>query len=69
MADSIANRACGFVRNNNTQTPRLSMCGGQGDGKGLLCSLTNSGGTLVTMSASEAIMAKRDKDGKLPPIQ
>jgi hypothetical protein len=65
---SISNRACGFVRNNNTQTPRLSMCAGQGDGKGLLCSLTNSGNASVSMSASEAIMAKRDKDGKLPPM-
>ena len=65
---SIANRACGFVRNNNTQAPRLSMCGGQGDGKGLLCSLDNSGTATVTISASDAIMAKRDQDGNLPPI-
>jgi len=66
---SIANRACGFVRNNNTQAPRLSMCGGQGDGKGLLCSLDNSGNATVTMSANDAIMAKRDQDGNLPPIR
>jgi hypothetical protein len=66
---SIANRACGFVRNNNTQAPRLAMCGGHGDGKGLLCSLDNSGNVTVTMSASDAIMAKRDQDGNLPPIQ
>jgi pectate disaccharide-lyase len=66
---SIANRACGFVRNNNTQAPRLSMCGGQGDGKGLLCSLDNSGNQAVTMSANDAIMAERDQDGNLPPIR
>jgi hypothetical protein len=37
---SISNKACGFVRNNNTQSPKLSMCGGHSDGKGLLCSLS-----------------------------
>jgi hypothetical protein len=67
---SIENAACGFVRNNNTQLPQLSMCGGRGDGKGLLCELTNGGGNpAVTMTASQAIAAKRDADGKLPPPQ
>ncbi|HKU44982.1 MAG TPA: right-handed parallel beta-helix repeat-containing protein, partial [Polyangiales bacterium] len=67
---SIENRACGFVRNNNTQVPQLSMCGGRADGKGLLCALTNSGGNLsVTMSAADAIAAKRDADGNLPAIR
>lgn len=66
---SIENRACGFVRNNNTEAPRLAMCGGRGDGKGLLCSLDNSGAAAITMSASDAIMAQRDKDGNLPEIQ
>lgn len=65
---SIENRACGFVRNNNTEVPQLSMCGGRGDGKGTLCSLTNSGNLSVSMSAAEAIAAKRDADGNLPPI-
>jgi pectate disaccharide-lyase len=66
---SIENRACGFVRNNNTQTPRLSMCGGRGDGKGTLCSLSNSGNAAVSMSASEAIMAERDQEGNLPEMR
>jgi len=66
---SIENAACGFVLNNNSKTPELSMCGGRGDGKGLLCSLTNRGTLTVQMSASEAINAKRDANGKLPPIQ
>jgi pectate disaccharide-lyase len=66
---SFENRACGFVRNNNTQVPRLEMCGGRGDGKGVMCSLTSSGGLTVTMSASEAINAKRDADGNLPPLR
>jgi len=66
---SFENRACGFVRNNNTQTPQLSMCGGRGDGKGLLCSLMNGGGSLtVSMTAAEAIAAKRDADGNLPAV-
>jgi hypothetical protein len=66
---SIENRACGFVRNNNTDVPQLSMCGGRGDGKGTYCSLTNGGGDVtVTMSAADAIAAKRDADGNLPPI-
>jgi hypothetical protein len=66
---SIDNRACGFVLNNNTETPQLSMCGGRGDGKGAFCSLTNSGNVAVEMTASEAIQAERDADGNLPPIQ
>jgi hypothetical protein len=64
---SVENRACGFVLNNNTQVPNLSMCGGRGDGKGLLCSLTNSAALTVAMSVSEAIAAVRDADGNLPP--
>jgi hypothetical protein len=65
---SIGNRACGYVLNNNSKTPKLSMCGGQGDGKGMLCSLTNSGTVVVTSSASAAIMAKRKPDGSLPML-
>jgi hypothetical protein len=65
---SIENRACGYTRNNNTQVPHLSMCGGRGDGKGLMCSLSASSGLTVTMSAADAIKVKRDADGKLPPI-
>jgi pectate disaccharide-lyase len=65
---SVENRACGFVRNNNTQLPELSMCGGRGDGKGLLCSLTNSGAVDVSVSAADAIGALRNADGSLPAL-
>src|SRR5205085_10449322 len=65
---SIGNRACGFTLNNNTKTPKLSMCGGTGDGKGMLCSLSNSSPRVVTSSASAAIMAKRKPDGSLPDL-
>jgi hypothetical protein len=65
---SIGNHACGFTLNNNTKSPKLSMCGGTGDGKGLLCSLSNSGAVSVTSSASAAIMAKRKPDGSLPDL-
>jgi hypothetical protein len=65
---SIENRACGFVRNNNTVAPQLAMCGGRGDGKGLLCSLSNTGEVSVTTSAAEAIAAERLADGSLPPL-
>ena len=65
---SIENRACGFVRNNNTLVPELSMCGGRGDGKDLLCSLSNSGEVGVDTSAAEAIAAERDAEGNLPAL-
>jgi hypothetical protein len=66
---SISNRACGFVRNNNTSVPQLTSCGGEGDGKGTYCSLTSSGSASVTMSAAQAIAAARDADGNLPPMK
>jgi hypothetical protein len=65
---SIENAACGYTRNNNTEVPELSMCGGRGDGKGLVCSLSISGTIPVSMSAADAIAAKRDADGNLPAI-
>jgi hypothetical protein len=63
---AISNLACGFVRNNNPDVPQLSMCGGLDNGKGTLCSLTNSGEQSVSMSASDAITAARGPDGSLP---
>jgi hypothetical protein len=66
---SIENAACGFVRNNNTKVPKLSMCGGRGDGKGLLCSLANDSNVVIRMTVAEAIAAKRDADGNLPPVR
>ncbi len=65
---SISNLACGFVRNNNPDVPQLSMCGGQGNGKGTFCSLSSTGALTVTMSASAAIAAQRNADGSLPDV-
>jgi hypothetical protein len=65
---AIENAACGFVRNNNPDVPQLTMCGGQGDGKGLLCSLTINGQLNVSSSAAQAIAAKRDAAGNLPAL-
>ena len=64
---SIENKACGFVRNNNPDVPQLTMCGGRGDGKGTFCSLTGTADVTPTMSAADAIAAKRDANGNLPP--
>jgi hypothetical protein len=65
---SIENRACGFVRNNNTVEPSLAMCGGRGDTQGLFCSLGNDGAVSVDMTAAQAIAAERETDGSLPPL-
>jgi len=65
---SISNRACGFVRNNNTKVPELDNTGGQGDGKGTYCSLTTRGAATVSMTAAQAIAAARDVDGNLPKM-
>ncbi|MDD9942583.1 MAG: right-handed parallel beta-helix repeat-containing protein [Myxococcales bacterium] len=65
---SLDNRTCGFTRNNNTQAPQLSMCGGRGDGRGTFCSLTNRGDRRVEVTATEVIAATRDADGNLPPL-
>jgi hypothetical protein len=61
-------RICGFVRNNNTKVPQLSMCGGQGDGKGTFCSLSTGSTLSVSSSAQAAISAKRNPDGSLPAL-
>lgn len=66
---SIENRSCGFTRNNNTQLPVLTMCGGRGDGRGTLCNLVIDGTATVQMSAAEAIAAPRDANGNLPPVR
>jgi hypothetical protein len=44
------------------------MCGGQGDGKGLFCKLTNSAPLQVTSGADAAIKARRLPDGSLPEL-
>jgi pectate disaccharide-lyase len=61
------NKSCGFVRNNNTEVPKLTACGAKGN-KTAYCDLTVSGEVTMTMSASAAISAKRNADGSLPPM-
>jgi pectate disaccharide-lyase len=63
---SVENRTCGFTRNNNTMVPLLSMCGGRGDGKGTLCSLTAQSSLSVTLTAAQVIALQRGPDGQLP---
>ncbi|MES1205766.1 MAG: right-handed parallel beta-helix repeat-containing protein [Pseudomonadota bacterium] len=65
---AFENLACGFVRNNNTMVPVLSMCGGRADPKGEYCSLTNTGAKTFTMTAAQAKAVPRNADGSLPPI-
>jgi hypothetical protein len=60
------NKACGFVRNNNPSTPKLTACGAKGNGKDPYCDLSVSGEVTMSMSASAAITAKRNADGSLP---
>jgi len=60
------NKACGFVRNNNPSTPKLTACGAKGNGKEAYCDLSNSGEVTMSLSASAAIAAKRNADGSLP---
>ena len=65
---SIDNLACGFTRNNNTEVPVLSQCGGKGDGKGEYCSLTNPSPVSFTMTSAQAKAVVRNSDGSLPAI-
>jgi hypothetical protein len=65
---AFENAACGFVRNNNTEVPVLSMCGGRADAKGEYCSLTNPSPVSFTMTAAEAKVVPRNADGSLPAI-
>ena len=61
-------KACGFVRNNNPEVPKLTACGAK-DNKTAYCSLSVSGEVSMTMSAASAITAKRNADGSLPPMK
>jgi len=62
---AFENKACGFVRNNNPELPKLSACGAK-DNKTAYCNLTVSGEVTMTMTAAAAIAAKRNADGSLP---
>jgi hypothetical protein len=63
---AFENLACGFTRNNNTEVPVLSQCGGRGDGKGEYCSLSNPSPVSFTMTGAEAKAVQRGADGSLP---
>jgi pectate disaccharide-lyase len=66
---AFENLACGYTRNNNTEVPTLSQCGGRGDGKGEYCSLTNPSPVSFTMTGSQAKAVQRNADGTLPAIK
>jgi hypothetical protein len=66
---AFENLACGFTRNNNTEVPVLSQCGGRGDGKGEYCSLTNPSPVSFTMTGAQAKAVQRNADGSLPTIK
>ena len=66
---AFENLACGFTRNNNTQVPVLSSCGGRGDGKGEYCSLSNPSPVSFTMTGAQAKAIQRDSSGNLPAIK
>ena len=62
---AFENKACGFVRNNNPELPKLSGCGAK-DNKTAYCSLSVTGEVSMSLSASAAIAAPRNPDGSLP---
>jgi hypothetical protein len=66
---SMENNACGYTRNNNTEVPVLSQCGGRSDGKGEYCSLTNPSPVSFSMTAAQAKAVQRNPDGSLPAIK
>ena len=65
---AFENKSCGFVRNNNPETPKLTGCGVKGNGDAY-CSLTVSGEKTMSMSATTARTIAREADGSLPPMQ
>jgi len=65
---AFENKACGFVRNNNPEVPKLTACGAK-DNKDAYCNLTVSGEVTMSMTASAAISAKRNADGSLPAMK
>jgi hypothetical protein len=62
------NKACGFVRNNNPEVPKLTACGAK-DNKDAFCNLSVSGEVTMSMTAPAAISAKRNADGGLPAMK
>jgi hypothetical protein len=62
------NKSCGFVLNNNPETPKLTACGAK-DNNNDFCDLTVSGEKSMSMSATTARTIAREADGSLPPMQ
>jgi hypothetical protein len=65
---AFENKNCGFVLNNNPETPKLTGCGAKSN-KTAFCNLSVSGEKSMSLSASAAIAAARASDGSLPPMQ
>ena len=65
---AFENKSCGFVLNNNPETPKLTACGAK-DNKTAFCDLSVSGEKSMSMSASTARTVARESDGSLPPMQ
>jgi len=65
---AFENTACGFVRNNNPETPVLADCQYHSNGRGDLCSLSCSPEAMITMTGAEAKAVPRNADGSLPAI-
>lgn len=65
---AFENKACGFVRNNNPDTPKLTGCGAK-DNKTAYCDLSVSGGVEMSLTAADARTAPRNADGSLPAMK
>jgi pectate disaccharide-lyase len=65
---AFENKACGFVRNNNPETPKLTACGAK-DNKTAYCNLSVSGEASMSMTSSAARTAARNADGSLPAMK
>lgn len=66
---AFENKACGFVRNNNPDVPKLTACGAKDNAKDAYCELSVSGAVNMTLSASAAIKTARNADGSLPAMK
>jgi hypothetical protein len=65
---AFENDSCGFVLNNNPETPRLTQCGVADNGNDY-CDLECDPDYTVSISGSEAKVAPRNTDGSLPPTR
>lgn len=65
---SFENLACGFVRNNNPDLPKVSSCSVH-DNRNDYCSLTCSPSKTISTTGAEAKTIARNADGSLPAIE